>query len=65
MTPTSPDRRPQGDEPLEELARDADEHNPEPTTRREAFELELEEQGRSDEGTEVEVTDVVDDDTDR
>jgi hypothetical protein len=41
------------DEPqqdIEELAEDMAEHNRDPQTRREAIELELEEQGRSEEG---------------
>jgi len=45
----APDR---DDRPLEELARDA-ESNQDETTRREALEQELEEEGRSDEGADV------------
>jgi hypothetical protein len=41
------------DAPVDELAADAEERNPDTTTRREALELDLEEQGRSDEGEEV------------
>lgn len=37
-------------ETLEELEDEAAARNPDPTTRREALELELEEEGRSDEG---------------
>jgi hypothetical protein len=40
-------------EPVEELAEEAAERNPDPTTRREALELDLEERGRSEEGEEV------------
>ena len=42
----------QDDRPIEELERDA-ESNRDKTTRREALEQELEEQGRSDEGEDV------------
>ena len=41
------------DETIEELAADAAERNPDETTRREALELELEEEGRSEEGRAV------------
>ena len=41
------------EESVEELAEDAANRNPDETTRREALELELEEEGRSDEGTQV------------
>jgi hypothetical protein len=41
------------DQPVEEIADDIADSNPDETTRREAFELELESQGRSDEGAEV------------
>ena len=41
------------DQPVEEIAEDIAETNRDETTRREAFELELEERGRSDEGAEV------------
>ncbi len=44
-----------GKEPIEELVEEAREENPDPTTRREAYELELMEEGRSEEGAEVEV----------
>lgn len=44
-----------GNEPIEELVEEAREENPDPTTRREAYELELMEEGRSEEGAEVEV----------
>jgi hypothetical protein len=58
---TSPDRGDSGEsshldespETLEELELEAAERNPDRTTRREALELELEEEGRSDLGTEI------------
>jgi hypothetical protein len=40
-------------EELEELEEEAAERNPDETTRREALELELEEEGRSDLGEEI------------
>jgi hypothetical protein len=40
-------------EELEELEEEAAERNPDETTRREALELELEEEGRSDVGAEI------------
>jgi hypothetical protein len=40
-------------EPLHELVEDAAERNPDTTTRREALELDLVEEGRSDEGERV------------
>ena len=40
-------------ETIDELAADAAARNPDETTRREALELELEEEGRSEEGREV------------
>jgi hypothetical protein len=40
-------------EELEELEEEAAERNPDETTRREALELELEEEGRSDLGAEI------------
>lgn len=43
------------DEPIEELVEEAREDNPDETTRREAYELELMEEDRSTEGAEVEV----------
>jgi hypothetical protein len=48
-------REPAGaeDTPVEELAAEAEDRNPDKTTRREALELELEDQGRSDEGEDV------------
>jgi hypothetical protein len=52
-----PDHRPEHDdatkEELEELEEEAAERNPDETTRREALELELEEEGRSDLGAEI------------
>jgi hypothetical protein len=38
---------------LDEIAEEVAEHNPDRTTRREALELELEDEGRSDEGSEI------------
>lgn len=56
------DRRPcergerdERDEPIDELVEEAREDNPDETTRREAYELELMEEGRSTEGAQVEV----------
>jgi hypothetical protein len=40
-------------EELEELEEEAAERNPDETTRREALEMELEEEGRSDLGSEI------------
>jgi hypothetical protein len=42
-------------EPIEELVEESREENPDPTTRREAYELELMDEDRSEEGAEVEV----------
>ncbi|HEX4492412.1 MAG TPA: hypothetical protein VH914_14475 [Acidimicrobiia bacterium] len=63
MTHTpGPDRRAaEGEEPVEELADEAKTENPDPTTARETFELELMEEGRSEEGESVELTDEPDD----
>jgi len=47
------EREPDEREPIEELEEEAAAHNPDATTRREAFELELMEEGRSAEGAEV------------
>jgi hypothetical protein len=44
-----------GEETIDELVEEAREENPDQTTRREAYELELMEEGRSEEGAEVEV----------
>jgi hypothetical protein len=44
-----------GNEPIEELAEEAVEDNPDDQTRRETFELDLMEEGRSDEGTAVDL----------
>lgn len=44
-----------GDEPIEELADEAIEDNPDDQTRRESFELELMEEGRSGEGADVDL----------
>ncbi|HEY7138232.1 MAG TPA: hypothetical protein VIB48_24465 [Acidimicrobiia bacterium] len=57
MATSGPEDRDNGEEPIEELVEEAREENPDPTTRREAYELELMEEGRSDEGAEVEVDD--------
>jgi hypothetical protein len=46
MTDTPPD----DDRTVEELADDVAEHNADPLSRREAIELELQEEGRSEEG---------------
>jgi hypothetical protein len=55
--PEHPDHRPEPTdgtkEELEELEEEAAERNPDETTRREALELELEEEGRSDLGAEI------------
>jgi hypothetical protein len=45
--------QPRDGETVEELAEEAEERNPDPTTRREALELDLAGQDRSEEGTEV------------
>jgi hypothetical protein len=42
-------------EPIEELVEESREENPDPTTRREAYELELMDEDRSEEGAEVQV----------
>jgi hypothetical protein len=52
--PQHPDHRhDETKEELEELEEEATERNPDETTRREALELELEEEGRSDLGAEI------------
>jgi hypothetical protein len=52
--PQHPDHRPEPtDATKEELEEEAAERNPDETTRREALELELEEEGRSDLGAEI------------
>jgi hypothetical protein len=45
------------EERVEELAEEVREENPDPTTRREAFELDLMDEGLVEEGRDVEVTD--------
>jgi hypothetical protein len=55
---TGPD--PHSDEPVEELADEAKTENPDSTTARETFELELMEEGRSEEGESVELADEAD-----
>lgn len=47
------------EEPIEDVVEDTVRPDVDVTTRREAVELELEERGRSDEGAEVEVEEVV------
>jgi hypothetical protein len=47
-------------EPVEEVVRDTVDESHDETTRREAVEQELEERGRSDEGADVEVSEIVD-----
>lgn len=54
--PRSDDDR---DEPVEEVVRDTVDESHDETTRREAVEQELEDRGRSDEGADLEVTEVV------
>jgi hypothetical protein len=49
-------KHPAHEEPsVEELEEEAAEYNPDPTTRREAFELELMAEGRSEEGEDVDI----------
>jgi hypothetical protein len=55
--PGSADER---DEPIEEVARDTVNATSDETTRREAVEQELDERGRSAEGADVEVGELVD-----
>jgi hypothetical protein len=50
----------QHEPPVEELEEEAAEHNPDPTTRREALELELMEEGRSEEGEHVDIAEDLD-----
>ena len=52
---TGPGRR--DEETVEELAEEAKSENPDSTTARETFELELMEEGRSEEGESVELAD--------
>ena len=44
-----------GKEPIEEVAEEAVEDNPDDQTRRETFELDLMEEGRSSEGTAIDL----------
>jgi hypothetical protein len=55
-----PDDRndPQERPSVEELAEEAAEENPDPITRRETYELSLMEEGRADEGRDIEVDDI-------
>ena len=58
--PTPGDRKAghgDGEEPIDELVEEAREENLDPTTRREAYELELMDEERSEEGSQVEVDD--------
>jgi hypothetical protein len=48
------------DEPLDEVVRGTVDARNDPTTRREAVELELEDQDRSEEGAEVDVSELTD-----
>lgn len=52
MTEDSPSREQPG-KPVEEMAEEAEEVNPDPITRREALEQRLMEEGRSPEGQDV------------
>jgi hypothetical protein len=45
----------QGDEPIQELPDEAIEENPDDQTRRESFELDLMEEGRSQEGESIDL----------
>jgi hypothetical protein len=59
--PTDPNSGSTGNpEPVEELAEETREENPDPTTARESFELELMEEGRSEEGEDVELNEGLD-----
>ena len=49
----------QREEPIDEVVRDTVDAESDPTTRREAVELELEDLGRSDEGAELDVSAVL------
>jgi hypothetical protein len=57
VTTDAPSPDPRTDEPVEELADEAKSENPDSTTARETFELELMEEGRSEEGESVELAD--------
>lgn len=48
------------DEPIDEVVRDTVDDHEDPTTRREAVEQELAEQGRSDEGADLDVSRIID-----
>lgn len=48
------------DEPIDEVVRDTVDTHEDRTTRREAVEQELSEQGRSDEGEDVDVSRIID-----
>jgi len=50
------------DPDLEEVEEDIAEHNPDPVTRRESLEQELMEEGRSEEGEELELEEDLDED---
>jgi hypothetical protein len=47
---------------LEEVEEDVGEHNPDPVTRRESLEQELMEEGRSEEGKEIELEEDLEED---
>jgi hypothetical protein len=49
-------------EPVEEIAEEAADQNPDPQTRRETFELKLMDEDRSEEGADIEV-EATDDET--
>ena len=57
---TDPMRHDDRDEPIEEVVRETVDPENDATTRREAVEQELEDRGRSEEGAEVEVSELVD-----
>ena len=48
------------DEPIEEVVRDTVDEDEDEITRREAVEQELEDRGRSDEGAQIDVSEIVD-----
>lgn len=51
----------EGDQPIEELADEAIEENSDDQTRRESFELDLMEEGRSQEGESIDLEEEADD----
>jgi hypothetical protein len=52
---TDRNERDYGDERIEQFAEEAIEENPDDQTRRETFELELMEEGRSEEGEDIDL----------